>query len=72
MAVIYSENATHRAALLAAEQTRQAAITAAAGNATAIKNAELAFYRNALSSALANSCGPSQFTTALKELGVQT
>jgi hypothetical protein len=72
MSVVYSENVTHRTNLASYEAVRQSAIAAAAGNAAQIKTAELAFYRSALTSAFANSCGPAQFTTALKELGTQT
>jgi hypothetical protein len=64
----YSENSAHRAALLAAEQTRQAAITPGASQAT-VKAADIAYYRSALASAIANGVSPIQFTTALRELG---
>jgi hypothetical protein len=69
MSVVYSENATHRVNLISYETTRQAAITAAAGSAGAIKNADIAYHRSARSSAIANNCSPAQFTDALRELG---
>jgi hypothetical protein len=68
MAIVYSENATHRANLLAAEGIRQAACAGA--TAAAIKTAEIAFYRTCVTSALANGCDAAQFQTALQELGV--
>jgi hypothetical protein len=68
MSIIYSENVAHRAALLAAEQALQAAAVPGASAAT-LKAAAIAFHRAALSSALANNCGITTFTTALRELG---
>ncbi len=68
MSVIYSENATHRANLIAAEQTRQAAAVPGASAAT-LKAADIAFHRAALASCLANAVSPAQFVTALRELG---
>jgi hypothetical protein len=68
MSIIHSDNATHRANLLSYEAARQAAY-AADSSAAAIKAAELAFYRSARSSAIANNCSPSQFTVALVQLG---
>jgi hypothetical protein len=70
MSVVYSENATHRANLLAAEQTRSIAYAAAGGSQSAIKAADIAFARAALSSAKANGCGMSQWQDMLRELGV--
>jgi hypothetical protein len=70
MAIIFSENQTHTKNLLAAELTRQVAVAAAAGSASAIKTAEIAYFRTALASAIANNCGTDQFTCALRELGV--
>jgi hypothetical protein len=70
MSVVHSENATHRANLAAYEAVRQAAVSAAAGNAGAIKSAEISYFRSARSSAIANACSTSQFTDALRELGV--
>ncbi len=68
MSVIYNENAAHRAAILAAEQARQAACVPGASQAT-IHTAEVAFYRACLSSATTNGVSPMQFIVALKELG---
>jgi hypothetical protein len=69
MSVIHSENATHRSNLASYEATRQVAVAAAAGNASAIKTAEVSYFRSARASAIANACSPSQFTDALRELG---
>jgi len=68
MAVVYTENATHRAAILAAEVTRQVAQVGA--TAAQLKAADIAFHRACLASAISNSCGTAQFSTALQELGV--
>jgi hypothetical protein len=70
MSIVYSENATHRQNLIAAENTRVAAYAAAAGSQSAIKSADIAYARSALASAKANSCGVEQWQTMLKELGV--
>jgi len=69
MSVIHSENATHRAAMLAAEVVRQAAVQAAGATTASIKAAEITFYRTCRASALSNGCSPHQFTEALFELG---
>jgi len=68
MSVTYSENSGHRAALLSAEQTRQASSPPDASQAT-LKAADIAFYRSALASAVANGVPTSQFEFALRELG---
>jgi len=70
MAVVYSENAQHRANLLAAEQTRAIAYAAAGNSQAAIKAADVAFAKSALASAKANGCGVEQWQTMLKELGL--
>jgi hypothetical protein len=72
MAIIRTGNATHDAALLAAEKTMQASIAAAAGDAAAIKTAEIQFYRTGLASATSdnNGANASHFLTALRQLGV--
>ena len=70
MSVVYSDNATHRANLLAAENTRNAAYIAAAGNQASIKAADMVYARAALASAKANNCGVSQWQDMLRELGV--
>ena len=70
MAAPYSENSSHRATLLSLEAQRQASVVAAAGNAGAIKTAEISFYRSARASAISNNCSPAQFTNALRELGI--
>jgi hypothetical protein len=48
--VVYSEVSQHRANLQAAEHARQIAIAAAAGSASAIKAADLAYARSAYAS----------------------
>ena len=68
MSVIYSENSGHRAALLSAEQTRQASSPPGATQVT-LKVADIAFYRSALASAVSSGVSPIQFEFALRELG---
>ena len=70
MSIVYSENATHRAALLAAENARNASYAAAGGNQASIKAADITYARAALASAKANNCGVSQWQDMLRELGV--
>jgi hypothetical protein len=65
----YSENKTHQANIVAAEFQRQIAYAAAAGSASAIKSADLAYFRSLRASAIANNCSPAQFQSALVELG---
>jgi hypothetical protein len=65
MSVIYSENTTHRANLLKAEQTRQAAQVPGASQAQ-LAAADIAYFRSAIASALANGCSIEPFVTALK------
>jgi hypothetical protein len=66
MAVIFSEHATHRATMLTAEQTLQAALVGA--TAAQAKTAIVNFYRTARSSAITNGLQFQQFSTALREL----
>jgi hypothetical protein len=70
MSVIATENATHRATVLAAEVTRQAALQAAGATTASIRAAEIAFYRSCRSSAIKLGLSPHQFIEALYELGV--
>jgi hypothetical protein len=70
MAIVFSENAQHRANLIAAENTRNAAYAAAGGSQSAIKTADIVYARAALASAKANNCGVSQWQDMLRELGV--
>jgi hypothetical protein len=63
-----SGNVTHDSNVLAAENTRQNAV-AAATTQSAAKTADIAFYRTAKASALANGIGVAQFTFALQQLG---
>jgi hypothetical protein len=71
MSTVYSEVKAHRDAITAAEGVRQTAVAAAATQKAVIV-AELAFARACYASAIANGCSPYQWTTMLKELGVQT
>jgi hypothetical protein len=68
MAATYSENKTHRDNIKAAEGVRQTAV-AAASSQSAVKSAELTFARSCFSSAVANNCSTSTWTTMLAELG---
>jgi hypothetical protein len=67
MPVIHSENATHKATLLVAEQTLQSAI-AGTPTAAATKSAYVSFYRTARASAITNGLSPVSFSLALREL----
>jgi hypothetical protein len=66
MSVIHSENATHKATLLIAEQTLQAALVGA--TAAQAKTATVAFYRTARASAITNGLSPVPFSLALRDL----
>jgi hypothetical protein len=68
MSVIWHDNSTHRANLLAAEQTRQAAVTPTATRA-AVLAADIAYYRTCYATAIANGVSGAQFEYALRELG---
>jgi hypothetical protein len=68
MSVVYSENAAHRAALLAAEQTRQASCPPGSSQAT-VTAADIVYFRACVASAIANGVSSQQFSTALRELG---
>jgi hypothetical protein len=62
-------NLTHDGAVQVAESSRQAVVVKGATQATVVA-AEIAFYRAARASAIANKCSPSTFIQALKDLGV--
>ena len=64
--MIFSENSTHRANMVAAEQTRQAN---ADGTAATNRAADIAYYRTAFASAVLNSCSTSSYVDALRSLG---
>jgi hypothetical protein len=71
---IISDNKTHEAACVTAESARQTAVAAAiaAGGGTvqsAVKTAEIAFYRSVVASCLANGLPFGNFTQALRDLG---
>jgi hypothetical protein len=68
--VFKTGNKGHDDALLAAEQTRQAANVSGASQAT-VRAADIAFARSAKASCLANNSGSGaeQFTVMLRELG---
>jgi hypothetical protein len=61
MSLLHSDNVVHRAALLSAEQTRQAN---AGVTAASVRAADIAFYRAARASAIANNCSAAAFTVA--------
>jgi hypothetical protein len=76
MSIIVSNNKTHQTTVNLAESTRQVAVTAAvaAGGGSAavqaaIKTAEIAFYRAAVASCVANGVESEIFRTALLHLG---
>jgi hypothetical protein len=65
MSIIKTGNATHDANPLAAESVRQAAQTPGASQST-MAAADIAYYRTAIASAIANGCGSEPFRNALK------
>jgi hypothetical protein len=65
MSYVYNDNAAHRAALLAAEQTYQSAIATATTQAQ-FDAADIVRLRASIASAKANGCGLEPFVTALK------
>ncbi|MGY3358843.1 hypothetical protein ACVWZK_005506 [Bradyrhizobium sp. GM0.4] len=74
--IIEHANKTHQATCNLAEGTRQqgvaAAIAAGGGSATvatAVRTAEIAFYRTVRDSAIANGQQSAQFYQALRDLG---
>jgi len=67
--VIFSENKTHAANIVLAEQVRQASVTPASTQ-QASNAAEIAYFRSVLRSAIANGCETSSASSALKALGV--
>lgn len=76
MPVIASEHKAHTSTCGSSEMTRQAAVAAAvaagggsAAVASAIRTAEIAFYRSIVASAVANGLPSSNFTQALRDLG---
>jgi hypothetical protein len=72
MSAIYSENAAHRAAILAAEGARQSAVGLATTQ-SAVRSAEIVYARACLKSALANGIpDASNWTMLLLALGTQT
>jgi hypothetical protein len=64
-------SSTFNATANAAEGVRQVAV-AAATNQAAVISAELTYFRACFKAALANNISPSNFSQALKSLGVQT
>lgn len=76
MPVITSDHKAHAATCNTAEMNRQAgvAVAIAAGGgsaavASAIKTAEIAFYRSVIVSAVSNGLPSSNFNQALRDLG---
>jgi hypothetical protein len=66
-----SPNAAFNAAGNAAEGVRQVAV-AAATTQSAVRTAEISYYRTVYAAALANNVSPSNFAQALKSLGWNT
>jgi hypothetical protein len=66
----FNENKAHQANMVSYELTKQIAVAAAAGSASGIRAAELAFYRSARASAIANGISPVFASNALREMGV--
>jgi hypothetical protein len=64
-----SNSANHNAQVLAAELTRQNAMVGVTTQSPA-RAADIAFFRAAKASALANGISPAQYIRALQELGV--
>ncbi len=58
-----------RPTCIAAEATRQQEVAAADSNATAVRTAEIKFYRAVIASAIANGQQSAQFSAALRDLG---
>jgi hypothetical protein len=64
-----SGNSTHDATIVSAESTRQSAVSAAGTTQAQANTATIAFYRSAVSSAVANGLDAGPFIFALKTLG---
>jgi hypothetical protein len=64
-----SGNATHDATIVSAESTRQAAVNVAGATQATVNTATIAFYRSAVSSAVANGLDAGPFIHALRNLG---
>lgn len=69
MPIFKTGNAVHDAVVVAAEATRQVAVSAAGNSQSAVRAAEISFYRTALASAKANGLPTANFIEALQELG---
>jgi hypothetical protein len=67
--IVQHPNKTHEATCIAAEGTRQQEVAAAAGNQSAVRTAEIKFYRALVASAVANGQPSAQFSIALRDLG---
>jgi hypothetical protein len=67
--IVQHPNKTHEAACISAEGTRQQEIAAAAGNQSAVRAAELKFYRALVASAVSTGQPSAQFYPALRDLG---
>jgi hypothetical protein len=72
MAVKITASAAHNQACAVAELTRQSAVAAAGNSQSAVKAAELAYYRTLFASSRSNnnSADISMIVMALKSLGV--
>jgi hypothetical protein len=67
MSIVRSGNGTHDTTVAVAEAARQGAVAGA--SQSAVRAAEITFYRAAIVSAQANGVNDAQFRTALRELG---
>jgi hypothetical protein len=72
MSSIYSESAAHRAAIAAAEGTKQVAIAAAGSSQASVNSATLSYARTCLKSAIQNGCDTAPWTWLMRSIaGVQ-
>ena len=62
-------NATHDAAVIAAEVVRQASVNAAGASQSTVNAAQVTFYKAVISSAVNNSVDIGPFIHALRNLG---
>jgi hypothetical protein len=69
MSAIKTGIKAHDDTCIAAEMNRQTAIAAGGAVQSAVKSAEIAFYRSVVASCLANGLPFGNFTQALRDLG---
>jgi hypothetical protein len=66
--IVRSDVKPHETTCSAAEMNRQIAVTAAAGNASAVRTAEVTFYRAVIASCVANGFEAGGFRQGLHDL----